>query len=106
MLPSVKRGKSKGWVNYFDVRGVLKKMAEKIDILPQEVTAIERRLNALATATRPPNWGYAGMLAELVADKDIKDVFDVYATVKEWRDNPALANTQFDSWNAARLAKS
>ena len=92
-------------VNYFDALAVLEKMAMK-DILPEEISAIKRRLDALAVAGKAPNWGYAGMLASLAVDRDILDVYDVYSTVNEWRKDLKLAGDQFDLWNADRMAKS
>ena len=84
--------------NRFDTDAVLRQVATVITLLPDEVRAIQARLEALATATRPPVWGYAGMLLLLAQDGDIGDVFDVYATIKEWVENPKLANTLFDDW--------
>jgi hypothetical protein len=93
-------------VNLFNAGAVLAEVAKNIDMLPEEKRAIEKRFNALAVATMPPVWGYAGMLLALVNDKDVKDVFDVYATINEWRRDPELTGKFFLDWNAERLAKS
>jgi hypothetical protein len=92
-------------INLFDVIGILQTMPIS-DILPEEIKAIQKRLDALAVMGKAPNWGYAGMLSSLAADRDIKDVYDVYATINEWRKDLKLAGQQFDIWNADRLAKS
>ena len=92
--------------NYFDTDAILRETCRWLEVLPEELTAIKKRLAALAVRSRPPDWGYAGMLAMLVESGDIVDVYGIYATVKEWRDNPESANTQFEEWNAARLKKS
>ena len=92
--------------NYFDAVGILRETCRWLEVLPEELIAINKRLAALAVRSRPPDWGYAGMLATLEESGDIVDVYDVYATVKEWRDKPELANAQFEKWNSHRLAKS
>ena len=92
--------------DWFDADGILREICSFIDVLDEEVATIHRRIAALAVRSRPPDWSYAGMLAMLVESGDIVDVYDIYATIKEWRDDPELANAQFDDWNAARLAKS
>lgn len=91
--------------DYSDADAVLNSLADKIDILPEEIQAISKRLHALSTSTVPPVWGYAGVLLSLVDDKQISDVFGIYATVEKWRDRPAIGNHHFHVWNTKRLAK-
>lgn len=91
--------------DYSDADAVLNSLADKIDILPEEIQAISKRLHALATATLPPVWGYAGMLLSLVDKGEVGDVFDVYDAVYQWRANPDVAEKVFRVFNAERLAK-
>ena len=92
--------------DYFDLEGILRELGRWLEVLPEELTAIKKRLAALAVRSRPPDWGYAGMLATLKESGDIVDVYDIYATIKQWRDDPDLANAQFEKWNSHRLANS
>ena len=80
-------------------------MAENIDILPEEIQAVEKRITALATRTVPPVWGYAGVLLDMVEDGDIENVFDVYGEIQDFIDHPDMAEREFREWNAGRLAK-
>jgi len=88
---------------WFDAMAVWQDAAKKIEILPEEVIAIEKRINTLGVAGKIPAWGYARMIAALISDDDIKDVYDVYGTIWEWIDDQYAAEEFFDEWNAERL---
>ena len=94
--------------NFLDANEVIREIGADVKMLPEEVDAVIQRVFALAVASKPPDWGYAGMLADLVADKIIVDVYDVYAQIKYWQVFPGmqLAFQQFTRWNERRLAKS
>ena len=89
--------------NKYDTEIVLDKMAARIDILPEEMRAVRRRLDALATATKPPVWGYAGLLLTMAEEGRILDAYDVYATMATWRQVPTYAASMFDLWHREQL---
>lgn len=91
--------------SWFDTDAVLAEMGELIDILPEELAAVEKRLTALATRSVPPVWGYAGLLMELVVGGDIMYVSEVYSAIEEWIRHPGVAEKAFRDWNTERLAK-
>ena len=82
---------------------LIAEFGEDIGMLPGEVESIHKRLYALAVATKPPVWGYAGMLEEAVADERIIDVYDVYRQIKKWIDHPDYALDNFTGWNERRM---
>ena len=91
--------------DWTDADAILKEMATMIDMMPEETEAVYQRLLRLAASTVPPVWGYAGMLLALAKHGHMDDVFQVYAEINMWRDDPAHADELFQNWNAERLAK-
>ncbi len=93
-------------VNCFDVDAILGQIAEKMSISEDEVNEIKDRLLALSAKSYPPVWGYAGMLLNAVNRGAISLPYEVQTTIDEFEASPRIAKMAFDSWNAARLAKS
>ncbi len=87
-----------------DAKGIISEL--DIGLLPEEVAAISKRLFALAVATKPPDWGYAGMLRDIVESEheQIVDVFGVYHLMNLWVEKRAETEEMFMRWNAARVA--
>ena len=87
-----------------DAKGIISEL--DVGLLPEEVEAISKRLFALAVATKPPDWGYAGMLRDIVEGEHdvIVDVFDVYHLLKLWVEKRDETEEMFMRWNAARVA--
>lgn len=90
--------------NFLDANEVIREIGADVKMLPEEVDAVIQRVFALAVASKPPDWGYAGMLADLVEDGAISDMSGVDAQIKLWRNSPDAAFKEFTRWNERRMA--
>lgn len=96
---------SDGVINWLSYADVLERVEVHTGSTPADIAEIEARLLRLATRTRPPVWGYTGMLLDLVYRDEINDMDDIEKTVSKWEEYPVAANACFNDWDADRLAK-
>ena len=92
-------------IDVFAYGQVLNEVAARIDIDVPDIEGVLARLMALAARTRPPVWGYAGMLLALVESGDILDLEGLLAEVTLWEYNPADANVFFNEWTKENVGR-